>query len=455
MATEEYTLAEMFKAQGYETAMYGKWHLGNMPELLPPAQGFDEYVGIPYSNDMWPRVLLEGNEVIKKDPDQRFFTKMFTEKTLDFAKRNKEKPFFVYLTHPMPHLPIHVSPEGKGKSYGSDYGDVVEELDRYMGVLLKGLKDLKIDENTLVVFTSDNGPWLPYKEKAGTAGPLRGGKNDTFEGGSRVPFIAYWPGKIKAHSSTELLTAMDLMPTFAHLIGFDLDKLPNKIDGIDSWNVIADGEKSVRDSFLYYTFGGQLDAIRNAEWKYFIHKNELYNLRKDIGEKWNVADKNQSVCKRLKELALKLDSELTENQRARGYVPLKPELKAGDIEIKASNAKVTGQGGLRLETPNGNLAYWSSDKNLATWGKQLEAGKYEVLLFSASGNKTPSTFTLSVGDQKISNKATYTKSWGKYQTTSVGKINLSKTAKTKITLQMTDNKGPLFNLLSIVLRPIN
>ena len=332
----------------------------------------------------------------------------------------------------------------------------VEEMDKQMGRLRAKLEELKIDKNTLIIFTSDNGPWLPFKDKAGTSGPLRGGKNETWEGGTRVPFIAYWPGKIKAQSSTELVTAMDMMPTLAAISGYDMSQAPNKIDGINVWPVFEKGESSKRESFLYYTFGGKLDAIRTKEWKYFINTNELYNLRKDISEKWDVSAKNKKVCEELEALALKLDAELKAEQRAVGISVPKGDFKDGDIIISSKDAKISGKGSLGLEKPLNNLAFWSSSENIASWQQELKAGKYEVLLFYATVNKNESEYTVTVNEQKLVSKVQSTKAWQNYKTFSVGQVTVDKDGKQTISIQMTDKKkAALFNLLNIVLRPIS
>lgn len=320
LAKEEFTLADMFKTQGYATACFGKWHIGNQKEFLPLSQGFDEYLGIPYSNDMRPSLLIEGDEKVEDNPDQTKFTEQFTQRTIDFIKKSnsRRKPFFVYLTHPMPHLPLFVSKDGAGKSYGGLYGDVVEEMDRNVGRIIETLEQQGLDENTLVIFTSDNGPWLHYGDQAGVAGPLRGGKNETFEGGTRVPFIAYWPGKIKPSTSTELVTGLDLMPSLAKLAGYK-NPFPNKIDGVNMLPVLAGGESS-RETFLYFSFGGELEAIRDHQWKYFTKTGELYNLARDIGEKRNVAKDNEDVVTGLKAEAERQLVELEGSSRPVGRV---------------------------------------------------------------------------------------------------------------------------------------
>jgi len=193
---EEITIAELLKKRGYATACIGKWHLGHLPQFLPTSQGFDYYFGLPYSNDMSPLPLIEGNQAIEHDPDQNTLTQRYTEKAVDFITKNKDRPFFLYLPHTMPHVPLGVSENFKGKSARGLYGDVIMEIDWSVGKILQTLKKLNLDEQTLVIFTSDNGPWLSKGKHGGKADPLRDGKFSTYEGGMRMPCIMRWPGKI-------------------------------------------------------------------------------------------------------------------------------------------------------------------------------------------------------------------------------------------------------------------
>ncbi|MEE9370133.1 MAG: sulfatase, partial [Sedimentisphaerales bacterium] len=238
--SKETTVAEILKTRGYATACFGKWHLGHHQQFLPTRHGFDEYVGLPYSNDMRPEnnkeypplPLMKGESVIESNPDQSKLTTLYTEEAVKFIEKNKDKPFFVYVPHSMAHVPLYVSEKFKGKSKQGMYGDVIMEIDWSAGQILSALKRLGIDEKTLVIFTSDNGPWLAYGDHGGSALPLREGKGTTWEGGMREPCIMRWPGKIPAGAvCSELSTAMDILPTFANLAGA---KLPRKrIDGKD------------------------------------------------------------------------------------------------------------------------------------------------------------------------------------------------------------------------------
>jgi arylsulfatase len=279
---DEILLPEMLKAKGYATACYGKWHLGTRSKFFPTRNGFDEWCGLPYSNDngpLHPTVrgipalpFYENDKVTQTDPDQATFTKRLTEKAVAFIRANKAKPFFLYLPHVMPHVPIFASKTFKGKSAGGLYGDVIEELDGSVGEVLKELKACDLEQATLVLFLSDNGPFLSYGTHAGSAKPFREGKLTTFEGGVRVPFLARWPGQVPAgRVCDDLFTSLDVLPTVAALIGAALPK--SKIDGVDLSSLLLGkhGAKG-RESFIYFS-GSELHAVRAGKWKlHFPHE---------------------------------------------------------------------------------------------------------------------------------------------------------------------------------------
>ncbi len=336
----ETIIAEVLKSRGYKTAMLGKWHLGHRPRFLPTHHGFDQYFGLPYSNDMWPYhptiktfpdlPLIENDKVINPrvtPEDQKHLTTWYTERAVKFIEENHESPFFLYVAHAMPHVPLFVSDKHKGVSKRGLYGDVIAEVDWCVGEILSALKKHGVDENTLVIYTSDNGPWLSYGDHAGSALPLREGKGTTWEGGVREPCIMRWPGKIPAGTETnELAATIDLLPTLAHLSGADLPA--RRIDGLNIWPLMAGepGAKTPHESYYYY-WGRELQAIRSGPWKlHFPHSYrslkgepghggipgpyvqkktglELYNLESDVGETTNVADAHPEVVKRLQELA--------------------------------------------------------------------------------------------------------------------------------------------------------
>ncbi len=302
----EVTIPEMLKGQGYTTACVGKWHLGHESQFLPTRHGFDYYFGIPYSNDMTPTPYLRNEQEVVAKANQDSTTIRYTQEALGFIEKNKNAPFFLYLPHNMPHVPIYASPAFKGKSKGGLYGDVIEELDWSVGEVLKKLKELKLEENTLVIFSSDNGPWLVKGADAGTAGTLREGKMTTFEGGMRVPAIAYWKGKIKTNSTHgQVANMMDWFPTFAKLTGGTVSA-EHPIDGKDITGVLLGTGKRDGEEMFYY-MDGKLQAYRSGNWKIKLpyagnqgnkgmkavepHPLLLVDLSKDPGEKTNLAEK--------------------------------------------------------------------------------------------------------------------------------------------------------------------
>jgi arylsulfatase A-like enzyme len=263
----EVTMAEALKEQGYATSIVGKWHLGHHKQYLPLQNGFDEYFGIPYSNDMMGTVYMRGDEVVEYKVDQRYTTKTYTEEATKFIGKNKNKPFFLYLAHSMPHVPLYASPEFEGKSKRGLYGDVIEELDWSVGQVLQALQQHGIAENTLVIFTSDNGPWMAFDVEGGSPGPLREGKQTTFEGGMRVPTVAYWPGKIKAGSVYDnIATQFDFFPTFMKMAGAANYQPKNPLDGEDIMPVLTGKGKRKGDELLYY-FSGKFRLTAKATGK--------------------------------------------------------------------------------------------------------------------------------------------------------------------------------------------
>jgi arylsulfatase len=333
----------MLKSKGYTSGIFGKWHLGDHPKFLPLNQGFDEYVGIPYSNDMWPLhpqqgpvfnfgplPLIKNNDVIDTLEDQSNLTVDLTNYSQDFIRRNKENPFFLYLAHPQPHVPLFVSDQHKGKSKNGLYGDVIMEIDWSVGEILKTIREENLDKNTLVIFTSDNGPWLAYGNHAGSSGDLREGKGTAWEGGQREPFIAWYPGKIPAGKTVSTpLYAIDILPTIAEITEAKMPHL--KIDGINSWSILTgDVDESPHEAFYYYYKTNELHAIRYGDWKMVFPHNyrsmkgqedgkdgipgnytnldverpELYNLKEDHAEEANVYKENLNVVAEIEKLAI-------------------------------------------------------------------------------------------------------------------------------------------------------
>ncbi|HUR59655.1 MAG TPA: sulfatase [Opitutaceae bacterium] len=275
----EKLLSDVFKAQGYATGIFGKWHLGHQPPFLPTRRGFDEWRGIPYSNDLGPLhpvtaglpplPVYENEKVVATDPDQSRFTQDITAHSVAFIERHRDRPFFLYVPHVMPHVPIFASEKFRGTSGRGLYGDVVQELDWSVGEIMATLGRLKLDETTLVVFASDNGPWHSYGEHAGSAGGLREGKLTTFEGGLRVPFLVRWPGHIPAgRVSDELFTAMDLHTSLVAMIGARADNA--KRDGLDLSSLLLGRRGAKGRNELWYYSTDELHAVRQGEWKLHV-----------------------------------------------------------------------------------------------------------------------------------------------------------------------------------------
>ncbi len=376
---DEETIPEILKPQHYKSIAIGKWHLGCLREFLPLQQGFDEYFGIPYSNDMWPvwydgtpmnsdvnnrksnypqLPLVEGDEKIRELKtlnDQSELTTLYTERAVRFIGENKNNPFFVYLAHSMCHVPLAVSGKFKGKSEQGMFGDVIMEIDWSVGEVLKALEQNGLTKNTLVVFTSDNGPWLNFGNHAGSAGGLREGKGASFEGGQREPCIVKWPGHVpEGIICNKLASTIDLLPTFAAITNADLPK--KKIDGVNILPLLlGEANANPRESFLYYYRKNNLEGVRKGDWKLvfahpgrtyhgfepgrdgfpgkvdenFNHPEGLYDLRRDPGEQYDVKAFYPEVVAELRKLAdaarEELGDDLTNN-------PGKNRREAGSIK---------------------------------------------------------------------------------------------------------------------------
>ena len=327
MPDGEVTVAESLKAAGYRSACIGKWHLGWQTKYLPTRHGFDSYFGLPYSNDMTPTAgpgapasatspplpLFRNEEVIEREPDQSKLTERYTAEALSFLKQQSSKPFFLYYPQTFPHVPLYAGARFKGKSARGLYGDVVEEIDWSVGEILKTVKAMGQDNNTLVVFSSDNGPWLIKKEYAGSAGLLREGKATTWDGGMRVPCIARWMGRIPAgRTTTAVGTTMDMFPTFAHYAGAAIPQ-DREIDGHDL-SAVLEGRSEGEERTLFYWSDVELRAVRKGPWKLHVRTNNqvdlptgvqdvnpplLFNLASDPSEKYNVAAAQPEIVKEL------------------------------------------------------------------------------------------------------------------------------------------------------------
>ncbi len=356
---EEVTVADMLRQKGYTTGMVGKWHLGHDKEFLPLQNGFDEYLGLPYSNDMWsvdcdgkpvgpksekpwkaqypPLILIDGNknvDTIATLADQATLTTKYTERAIRFIDKNKDRPFFLYFAHSMPHVPLGVSDKYKGKSKQGMYGDVIEEIDWSVGQIVETLKRLKIEDNTLIIYTSDNGPWLNFGNHAGSAYPLREGKGTAFEGGVREPTVMKWPGHIPGGKVCDkMASTIDILPTLAEITGAGIPGKP--IDGVSILPLMKGKQDTTpRDEFFYY-YNGELRAIRKDKWKLFFPHNsrsyegmkpgkdgcpgktkilkvglELYDLENDPGERNNLASQHPDIVENLSIIAGRMRKKL-------------------------------------------------------------------------------------------------------------------------------------------------
>ena len=372
---EEQTIASLLKGVGYKTAMFGKWHLGQKPPYLPLSYGFDEFVGLPYSHDYWPvnydgtpldtttqkgkwpeLHLIEGNtftKPIKNLDDAATLTTLYTEKAVDFIKRNKNNPFFLYLAHSMPHVPLAVSAKFKGKSGEGLYGDVMEEIDWSVGEIMKTLETNGLTKNTIIIFTSDNGPWLTYGNHAGNSGGFREGKGTAWDGGVREPLIIRWPDQIKGGSvCNNLVASMDLLPTIVNICGA---KQPvKKIDGVDIISLLKQQPgANPRDEFVYYYDRCNLKGIRKGQWKLVFPnisqtykrasaigydgwpgkyasdsvKLALYDLRTDPGETLDVKEKFPQIVEQLSAIADRYRNEIGDDLTHHAGTEIRPAAK--------------------------------------------------------------------------------------------------------------------------------
>lgn len=356
---DELTIADHLKSQGYATACFGKWHLGHYPEVLPTSNGFDTYFGIPYSNDMnhpdnkgkpqgghagmdilwndpestltkWKTPLFEDEEIVELPVDQRTVTRRYTQKAIDFVKAHKDSPFFVYLPHSMPHIPLYVPDDVRDPDPKNAYINTIEHIDSEVGRLLDVIDELKLSDNTYVIYTTDNGPWLQFKHHGGSAGPLRAGKGTTFEGGQRVPCVMRGPG-IPAGTVCDSLTGtIDILPTIASITGTPLPE-EKRIDGMDVSGLwMGTLDQSPRNEFIHYTSVGNLEGLRQGDWKILVkqpkpRRNQegeisppeimLFNLKNDLAEQHNLADQHPEIVSKLRRRMEALDQEITDNAR--------------------------------------------------------------------------------------------------------------------------------------------
>lgn len=360
---DEETLGDLFKRAGYATACIGKWHLGHAKGLLPTDQGFDTYYGIPYSNDMihpddrgkpfgqwdaswkdqdmeevvWHTPLMRDEEIIELPVNQRTITRRYTDEAIRFMEENKEKPFFVYLAHTMPHVPLYVPEEWYDPDTKHAYTRMIEHMDAETGRILDAVRELGLVEKTYVIYTSDNGPWLnlrndPHNHHTGSAKPFRDGKFSTYEGGHRVPFVIWGPGVPAGTKSDAFLTSLEIFPTFAAMVGVE----PNPrgpIDGYEAGDTLIGDAPSPREEFLYYESNGSVQALRQKDWKVRDAggEPELYNLAEDLGEQNNLAKEWPKRVEALMGRMRELDQDIQENQRSRG--------EGGELPTSKLNAR--------------------------------------------------------------------------------------------------------------------
>lgn len=357
LSSSEITIADLLKQHGYHTGMFGKWHLGHHLEFMPNRHGFTEFYGIPYSMDMWPHhpkpnhnypplPLYENEKIIEYNPDVNQMTTRFTEKAVDFIKKNQEEPFFLYLPYSQPHVPLGVSNKFRGKSKNGMYGDVMMEIDWSVGEIIKTLKKLKLEENTLVMFSSDNGPWLTYGNHAGNAGGLREGKGTVYGGGHKVPFIVSMPGTIPSGKvNNEMITAMDILPTIMDITDAHFPRM-NPIDGKNIWPLLT-SEEHVATPYdcFFFVNKKEVQAVRRGKWK--LHKAHyyripgevgkdglpgtqdnmggytdiaLYDIKKDPQESNNLAANHPQLVKELMKEIVRFQKDLDLNSRAPGRI---------------------------------------------------------------------------------------------------------------------------------------
>lgn len=374
LSPDEVTIADHLRGLRYATACYGKWHLGHHYETLPRQNGFDEYFGIPYSNDMnhpdnkrkprissdqlwldpttalthWNAPLMQNETIVELPADQRTITRRYTDHAVDFIKTHQKEPFFVYLAHSMPHIPLYVPADAYDPDPANAYTCVIEHIDAEVGRVMKTIAELGLSENTYVIFTSDNGPWLKFKNHGGSAGPLRDGKGTTFEGGQRVPCVMWAPGRIPAGTQcNELISTIDMLPTIAALTNSTLSP-DRKIDGMDASALLTGAAtQSPRQEFLHYTSQGALAGIRQGKWKLLTEQpmNQLatqqpakksrqasaasieavteraptlmlFDLTTDVGEQENLAEMYPDIVERLRQRMVELDAEIESNARS-------------------------------------------------------------------------------------------------------------------------------------------
>ncbi|MCB9686597.1 MAG: sulfatase [Alphaproteobacteria bacterium] len=330
LSPTETTIARMLKARGYRTACVGKWHLGHLPAFRPTRHGFDEFFGVPWSNNQPPLNLVRGEHAERRLRLDEPLTAEFTREAMDFVRRSADAPFFLYLAYTAPHEPWAVLPAFRGTSARGEYGDEIVEIDHHVGLLVDEVERLGLTRDTIVIFASDNGPWLDAPVPGGSAWPFRGGKSESWEGGFRSPCIWRWPGTLPAgRVSDELVTALDVLPTLARVTGASLPTLP--IDGLDAWSTLLGDAPSPRDTFFYYA-RGRLEAVRHGRYKRMF-PNEVrrvhltggvFDLAADPGESTDVAAAHPEETAELERLAEEMRARLGDALTGRVGAEIRP-----------------------------------------------------------------------------------------------------------------------------------
>ena len=492
LPAREITIAEALRQKGYATACIGKWHLGHKPDFLPRQHGFDYYFGIPYSNDMdavrgiprgavsslnpkteyWNVPLLRNEQEIERPADQHTITRRYTEESIAFIRQNKSRPFFLYLPHTMPHVPLFTSEDFEGRSLRGLYGDVIEELDWSVGQILDCLRKEDLAENTLVVFTSDNGPWLVQKLTGGSAGLLREGKGSTWEGGMRVPTIAWWPGHIAPNqTSSAIACSMDLFTT---ALGLAEIPVPNDrpIDGKDLRPVLFDSGPAPRNEFFYHR-DAQLWAVRQGPFKAHFWTQSgyapdrakhdpplLFHLEHDPSEQFNIAEQHPEIVRALKKLA---DDHLAsiesgENQLAKKFTIVQPR-EDGSILLHSKQA-VTHGPMLRYEPEphKDTLGYWMRKEDWASWDFRVKKpGTYQIEILQGCGpGSGGSEVEFRVGDQSHTITVIETKHFQDFLPRKIGTFTFKELGDYQLIVQPRKKPGlAVMDLRQVILSPVS
>jgi arylsulfatase A len=484
LPANEVTMAQLLKTNGYATACIGKWHLGHLPQFLPRQHGFDYFFGLPYSNDMdelpdappgasgslepknewWNVPLIRNEEIIEQPAKQSTLTRRYTEEAIKFVEANTDHPFLLYFPHTFPHVPLFASETFQKKSERGLFGDVIQELDWSVGEVLETLKKQGLAENTFVFFTSDNGPWLSQKLAGGSAGPLREGKGSTWEGGMRVPGIAWWPGKIKPDQvSSAIACNMDLFTTSLRLAGIEPPK-GRVIDGKDLSPVLFGSGKPDRDFFFYHR-DTELFAIRKGPWKIHLftqsgygpdaaEKHEpplLYNLETDPGEKFNIANQRPDIIAQLLRLAEEHKKTIVpvEDQTALGKPPTRNKRGStrpeGTILLRAREVTIHGDT-VRYEPQwyKNTVGYWTNARDWISWDFDVaKPGKYAVVILQGCGpGSGGSDVEFSAANQIITMQVQETKGFQDFRERNIGTFDIPAAGHYTLTVKPKVKPGP-------------